>query len=462
MPKRYRSSRFTRRVKRVMLNISEPKRVIQSKRNCQLLPANRIIQPFESGQTNEDNNAVLAYSSIESGILWKIQHNKFVTWPVPLLFCPMGAFSGYERQWNDRGTAGGDVNAGLALSVRNGKEVWLRGISLKMQWGLDRVVPWCNLRVMLVKSRKGDTPYPDTGTTTAGFAGRNSNFYMGYSQNKQLDMVDTARHKILKKWKFGFRQNQFTSIGAEATADGQAVVDASSSKMDSFRVVKSDTAKTAAEWLAYLEEEYPDYYIMTKDHNVQRTAFDSHLISIGYDASLKTLVAGDDFTDWPFLLETTPPTAKRYAVVDDQNNGNATTDIWDMYNNAGLNNVLSTGWFDDTNTTYKAHQVVLVEKPTSLGNAAPADDVVQYLHSSVSHLWIPGRLFGPGGRIRFDEFTAGVMRQDGVELEGVYEYNLLFYTYGNFKTWTQAGTGSNTPMMLHLNDFQQIFYFRDP
>jgi hypothetical protein len=38
-----------------------------------------------------------------------------------------------------------------------------------------------------------------------------------------VDMIDTARHKIIHTWIRRFRQNQFTTIGSDATADGQAV-----------------------------------------------------------------------------------------------------------------------------------------------------------------------------------------------------------------------------------------------
>ena len=130
----------------------------------------------------------------------------------------------------------------------------MKGVSLKVQLSLDRVVPWCNLKIMLVRSRKGDTPNGAYGSNTAGYAGRASNFWMGYSQNKQLDMVDTARHKIIKTWNRSFRQNQFTTIGADATADGQAVNNANPSQMDGMLVVLKDAGGlTISEWLAKIE-----------------------------------------------------------------------------------------------------------------------------------------------------------------------------------------------------------------
>lgn len=462
MPKRYRSQRFNRRVLRVLRNECETKRVVQTKRNCKVYGALRAVEPLTANTYNNDNNGA------ENSAVWKLTHNRIQVWPVCLHTCGVGTYSGYE---NVNRINQPNIRNVTSQSVRIGKEIWCKGISLKFSVMLDPTVPYANVNIMLVRSKKGDTPRPD-GWVPAGYQPtdgnphddpnwRDSNFYLGYSMNKQLDMVNTQRHHIIKTWRKKLYQFQPTTVGGPATARGNAVFNMNTAKPDAYVVLKDPDGLTAAEWLAKIEEEYPDHYIMTKDHNVQRSAFDGMLLNLGYDASLKTLVAHYDFTDWGPLSETTPPTAKTYAVVDDQNNNNATTDIWDMYNNAGLNNVLSTAWFDDTNTTYKAHQVVLVEKP--LGAGAPTQDMIQFAHNKVIEIWIPGSYIKRGGKFRYADIDSNMADSDfGQELEGMYEYNLLFYAYGNFMTWTVPGAGSEYPKLVWFNDFQQVMYFKDP
>ena len=121
----------------------------------------------------------------------------------------MGPYSGFEHVSADRGTAAGETAVSEAWAGRNGKQIYCKGISLKMQVGLDKVVPYCNLKIMLVKSKKGDTPHGDLGPNYNNYTGRNSNFYMGYSQNKQFgyggyrssqDFEDMASHIYTKRF----------------------------------------------------------------------------------------------------------------------------------------------------------------------------------------------------------------------------------------------------------------------
>jgi hypothetical protein len=308
---------------------------------------------------------------------------------------------------------------------------------------------------MLVKSKKGDTPHPDYDTTYNNYTGRNSNFYMGYSQNKQLDMVDTTRHKIIKTWTRSFRQNSFTTIGADATADGQAVNNAAADIMDGFLVLQAEQARSPAEWEAKIYLEYPDYQMFTKDHLVEDSNFSERVVNAGFDGS-KSLLVGRHAS--------VSDSSQEYAVLHDTSSeGYNTMSVETMVKNAPYSATLhyTTGW-KQIHEAPAAHQCLIHRK---LAAGAPKDDVIQYKHSAIMDIWIPGRLFRTGGRFRFDDNNPNdpsKHRTDGIELEGLYEYNLLFYTFGNFSTWTIPGTVSNTPMMLHLNDFQQIMYYRDP
>ena len=59
---------------------------------------------------------------------------------------------------------------------------------------------------MLVRSKKGDCPRDDSEPDVFSSTNNDSKFYMGYSQNKELDIVNTRRHKILKTWTRKFYQ----------------------------------------------------------------------------------------------------------------------------------------------------------------------------------------------------------------------------------------------------------------
>jgi hypothetical protein len=57
----------------------------------------------------------------------------------------VGPHSGYEHQPADHHTTNGEQleHASIATtSVRNGREIFVKGVSLKMQFSLDKVVPW--------------------------------------------------------------------------------------------------------------------------------------------------------------------------------------------------------------------------------------------------------------------------------------------------------------------------------
>lgn len=431
--------------------------MVQTKRQCYAYGLTRAMYPFHGDQLNKDNNASFpagvnpaSFSSIETGVVWTISHNNLQVWPCAFLACPMGQYSGFEHVTADRGTSEGETAVSQQWAGRNGKEIFCKGISLKMQVGLDKVVPYCNLKIMLVKSKKGDTPHGDTGSTYNNYTGRNSNFYMGYSQNKQLDMVDNARHHILKTWHRTFRQNGFTTIGSEATADGQAVDNANPEKMSSVMLLQGDNYLTPTEWEAKIAAEYPDYEMFGVDHFQNTTEFNIFAHNLGWNGSKPTMYCKYS------MEELGDPSIQEYKVMDD---GSDDRDAQLQLANAADQTV---NWYSAATHPSSAPQCFIHRK---LSAGAPSDDVVQYKHSALLDIWIPGRLIRKNRRFRYEDQQAdkpGQIVRDTTELEGMYEYNLVFYTYGNFTTWTRAGVGSDTPNMLHVNDFQQIMYYRDP
>lgn len=431
---------------------------MQTKRNCYQHVGPRLTFPFIGGQLNIDSDEGSLpplKSSIESGVVWKITHNKLHVWPLDMFKVPIGPHSGYEHVTKDRTTPEGAAQVSVANSVRNGREIFVKGISLKIQFSLDKVVPWCNLKVMLVRSRKTDTPYGQTGTGVAGYAGRDSNFWMGYSQNKQLDMIDTARHKIIHTWNKRFRQNQFTTIGSEATADGQAVDNANPTRADAQLVVLKDAGGlTISEWLAKIELEYPDYAVFAPDQ------FNDDQDLSDLDTSLATLMCERPYQDLAAMAEA--GVAVKYYIFEDSDSTNERY-TWPQFNQYMTDTTKGSSGPLYPGATEKAYQVVLHRK---VGAGAPSDDVIQYKHQGVMEIWIPGKMIKKGGKFRYEDRSSySVPASTDVnssDLEGAYEYNLLFFTYGNFQTWTIAGIGSSDPTMLYVNDFQSILYFRDP
>lgn len=192
------------------------------------------------------------------------------------------------------------------------------------------------------------------------------------------------------------------------------------------------------------------YYFWAKIDNLQdREAFDHAMEHIGYDGTLTTLVA-----KYPYIAfqETILPT-QEFAMLDDDGTASAfRTLVW----NAHTVSTTSTGF--TVTPTFSPTQLVMVRDPIvtpELGAGPPAEDAVQMRHHKIIDLWLPGSLFGHRGYIKYaDAYT-------DLDLAGNFEYNLLFSTYSNFKTWTYAGTGSDDPIMLEVNDFQSVMYFKD-
>lgn len=410
-------SRFTRRVLRVIRNDQETKRVIQTKQNCQVYGEARAREKFEESQINQAPTA----GGVEDGDLWWITHNRIQVWPCKLLYSVPGYFGGGYIT-NAQAVA---LNPGVEAEqsrVRIGDEIWCKGISLKIQCRLAKEAPFCKLEMMLVRSQKGDHPRPDgvDGSKDDPKAS-DSNFYMGYSQNKALDMINTSRHKIIKKWTRKIYQNQPTTFGKEVTAEGFDAYDMNTTAVTSELVVLKDAGGlTISQWLAKIEAEYPDYAVYAPDQYN-----DSHDLS-ELDASLATLMCERPYQDLAAMAEA--GVAVKYYIYEDSAVGVNERYTWAQMNQYMADTLRGSSGPLYPGATNKAYQVVLHRKlgaPTG-----PSDDQIMISGNKILSYWIPGYLFGYGGNLRYNNSTL----DNDHELYGVYEYNLLFFTRTSYKT----------------------------
>lgn len=446
---------FDRKVRRVLRNEIETKRVVQTKQHCKQFSNTQGRRQLSGNGVNGPANTAGA----ETDYCWYIGHNQFQVWPVALLYSERGLGAGYEVQT----TENPDTSTAYSnqFKIRVGSEIWCKGISLKMMWTLAQQVPYANLDIMLVRSKKGDCPSDDSAPGTFNSTNNDSNFYMGYSQNKELDMVNTRRHKILKTWKRKFYQFQPSTIGLTENAKGIQVAKHGTAALpeSSKIVVTSATALTPAQWEAKIVSEYPDYYLMARgDADSGSQNYFSHL---GVNFERDTLLAKFSERD---LNDSAVTPQQEYSILRELSNTStsqaANSDIENFYYHVyysgnASSSYPSTSW--SATTTNTASQAILVQRQAVAANvgAGPTVDQVTMLHQKLVDLWIPGALFGRGGNITYDA------KGSTDELAGDYEYNLLFKTYANTKTWKWHGTGSQEPLMLALSDFQQIMYCKD-
>ena len=95
---------------------------------------------------------------------------------------------------------------------------------------------------------------------------------------------------------------------------------------------------------------------------------------------------------------------------------------------------------------------------------APADDQIHVSVDKKCQLWLPGKIFGPGGYLKYKEpTTAGEETLKG-ELDQQYNTCLMFRTYANYKTWNYSSSvvGTYYPEMCRITDFTSIMSFKDP
>lgn len=446
---------FHNKVRRVLRDETETKRVVQTKQNCKQFTNTQGRKQLYGAGINADPTT----SGAETDYCWSIGHNQFQVWPVALIHSERGLGAGYEVQTSQNPGALADAQA-KQFQIRVGSEIWCKGISLKMMWSLHPVVPYCAMKIMLVRSKKGDCPRDNTQPSGSVSTTNDSNFYMGYSQNSLLDMYNTRRHKILKTWTRTFRQHQSTTMraGQNVNADGMVVHPKGTAALPEashIKVLHDAQGKTKDQWEAYILLNYPDWRGFTRG--------DSYGSSSSYNNQLQQIMDAGFNNEESVLLH-------RYSDTDIIS-GQASSQEWDVFNETAGHNTYTYIQKHDVGTwtttpSGVANQVVIVKKVANNDgeNAMMTDDFygggypidqVQFEHQKIIDLWIPGTMFGRGGNITYDA------KGSTDELAGDFEYNLLFQTYANAKSWTWHGTGSSEPIMLELSDFQQIMYCKD-
>jgi len=448
---------FGNRVRKVLRNEIETKRIVQTKQHCRVFGnAQSRQQLFGSGVNGPANTA-----GAETDYCWSLGHNRFEVWPVCMLFSERGLGAGYEVQTTENAEQG---DAYLnQFKIRVGSDLYIKGISLKMMWSLERYVPFANLDIMLVRSKKGDCPRDDTQPGVFNSTNNDSNFYMGYSQNKELDMVNTRRHTIMKTWTRRFYQNVSTTIGGGEVAGGIVVHKKGTAALpEAVKVMQDPDGKTISEWIIKFYEEglLDDYYILNRGSigswmGAGSSTKQDVLTHAGANTSYTTLLDDDNHLSAANQVETMDA-----ATLENRYHGITAFTIYqgsDLYS-PSIEQILTASGSQYIHsipqigeTDREVQQVILVKKEL----AGLALDQVQMEHSKVIDLWIPGSYFGRGGNITYDA------KGNSDELAGDYEYNLLFKTYANTKTWKWAGVGGDQPIMLKLADFQQIMYCKD-
>ena len=416
MPKRS----FDNRVLGVIRRDQETKRVVQTRQ--QFIPQPDLqTHPIVAVHDNTNDSS-------QNYWCWSINHNTAQFWPVSLTAVQQGVTSGQSS-----GQTGRDNNS------RIGTEVACSGVSLKFMVWIKPQIPYVNLNCYLIKYPRGDPPTQDK-------------LYKNYTGNKALDVMDTRRYRIVKKWKWFLPQVQPTTAGKEiyGTAEGIVANDMNTEKMDgAYTVVKYSETMTPAQWDAHIAEKYPDYRILTSNDAIIDSYTEAHILSLGFDHTARTLwhryVADPAF---PFI-----PT-QEYMITSDFG---AQSDWRDQMSAVATNSgsLIIEPW--TTNPLGVANQVVLVKKnPPIVGLAKADDDQIQLGIDKKCSLWIPGKYFGNRGYITYKE--------DGNAIDGHYDYCLMFRTYANYKTWdyTTGATSTSYPEMARISDFVQIMSFKDP
>ena len=150
-----------------------------------------------------------------------------------------------------QGTGSGH-DAGLDAAKRDadtqariGTEIYCSGVAFKFMVWLKPQMPYINLHCYVIRYAKGDFPTEAT-------------LYKNYTENRALDIMDTCRFKIMKKFKWYIPNTSPTTTGGEAlTADGLVVQNWSTTKVvdaDNYKVIANINPKQYMEWEAHILE----------------------------------------------------------------------------------------------------------------------------------------------------------------------------------------------------------------
>lgn len=405
----------------------------------------RLIQTSEKLWTNSLNytpiSRVFEYvaDSRQNAYCWEFKANEPMFWPVDLHPLAKGTAGGYQGD-----QYGAVTNAVHDNKVRIGSEVKIKGIALEFMTWCKPQLPYLSLKVSLIRHARDDQPTKD-------------NLYKNYTGNRMLDMMDTRRFKVLKTWNFYHKQSAPTTAGTQVVTDGITANDMNTDAYDGPKAILSDTVKTMQQWFDYIEENHPGYQMMSWDDLPSywsNTQF--FLDKSGYITSVPTGILKYNYT-------TTKNAGGQHAfgvVHDDYGQvGTVNRYIAEMFEDlaASLNYSYVKQQFS-TSPTVGAKQVFIVKKGVGPLGVGPAEDMILVTMDKKHKLWIPGRLLGNGGTVRYKEIN-----DDSYERDSQYDHVLMFQTYLNYKTWdyTTSVTGSYPAIAGRMTDFLQVTYFKD-
>jgi len=150
------------------------------------LPAARLIQAAVRRALNKKIETKQSILSTVDGT--EILHNNFITLDNVLLQTTQGVT---------------DPNGNNNTNNRIGDQIELKGISFKMMFELNERYSDVSVRILVIKSAKGDTPTRST-------------LWKGHSGNKMLDTYDTERYTVLHNHSFKLKSPNYGANGTDS------------------------------------------------------------------------------------------------------------------------------------------------------------------------------------------------------------------------------------------------------
>ena len=456
---------FRSRVLNIVRSDQETKRVVQTRQHySSILNPEYPIRAEALYPPTSDMEPGTYYDGPDNYWCWNFIHNRVQVFPVDFLAIVKGFGSGYGAGLATvANTSSGAASAQVAISSgqpdqnhmnRIGSEIFLKGISFEFMLFLMPIIPYFKTNLYLIRHAKGDRPTQAT-------------LYKNYTGIKQLDMMDTRRYHIMKKWKIRKGGTDPTTAGTFMKQGMIAGNDMSEQQKDTLNVVQvpAEGAMTGPQWKEYIEEHYPEYQLASMDSFPQYyTPMNQKLLDIGFDGSKSTLVVK--------YSEPTVTGGNLYAVVRDNSTSSSQADFYTLLTNAhqGSSHPYVTQGFVDSSivdhSEFALAEQVIIRKKIQGWIAPPnaAEDQVLIGMDRKVKIWIPGKMLY-GGRVQYKEEFNAQGWDNSVERDHLYDYSLVFDGhYVNYQTWDWQTnlTSTDYPEMARISDFLAVTYFKDP
>lgn len=422
----YKKRKLAKFIKAVIDNEAETKRLIQTSENF-------WMSDFQ--YTPIARNSAQELDSRQNYFCWEFKVNEPMFWPVDLHPLAKGPDGGY--QGDDYGAVTNDLHIN---QVRIGSEVKIKGIALEFMTWLKPQIPFMGLKVSLIRYARDDRPDKD-------------NLYKNYTANRQLDMIDNRRFKVLKTWNFKHYQSPQTTLGTNIATDQINGYNWDTDAYSGPKVEKHLEGRTMQEWFDWIDENRPGYEMLSLDYLPNWWA---HMaVSMGTAATDHSLSTG--ILKKPYRQEGLVQPVHEFAVVEDDGTVPDQNDyVASMFINLAQGSTASyiKQQFSSTGTV-KAQQIFIIPK---VGMANGTQDQIMVPVDKKHKLWIPGYMLGSGGTIHFKEGA-----EPNYERDDMIDHVLMFQTYINYKTWdyTTGATGSTPTINGRMTDFLQVTYFKD-